>query len=104
MLGIEVCDSAAWGAVLQAMLYAWRCPRSFRSTCTFRPERNVAEAVDCGSDGVRTTCRIILETDAMTIALRVTMRSESGDIPLAEQTFSQALAHAKEQLARSLLK
>jgi hypothetical protein len=49
-------------------------------------------------------CRIILEVDAMTIALRVTMRSEGGDIPLAEQTFSQALANAKEQLARSLLK
>lgn len=49
-------------------------------------------------------CRIILEVDAITIALRVTMRSEGGDIPLAEQTFSQALANAKEQLARSLLK
>ena len=46
---------------------------------------------------------IILETDASVIAGRVSMRGGDGELPLSEQTFSQALASAKEQLARSLL-
>lgn len=47
---------------------------------------------------------IILETDPGVVAGRVSMRGgDGGDIPLSEQTFSQALASAKEQLARSLL-
>ncbi len=46
---------------------------------------------------------IILETDASVIAGRVSMRGSDGEVPLSEQTFSQALASAKEQLARSLL-
>ena len=46
---------------------------------------------------------IILETDASVIASRVSMRGSDGDVPLSEQTFAQALASAKEQLARSLL-
>lgn len=51
--------------------------------------------------------RIILESDPTIIAARVTKRPVDqgfGDIPLNEQTISQALAAAKEQLARSLLK
>ncbi|KAK9836146.1 hypothetical protein WJX81_004488 [Elliptochloris bilobata] len=51
---------------------------------------------------------LILETDPSTIASRVAMRGADADVPLAEQlrnqTFSKALATAKEQIARSLLK
>uniref|UniRef100_A0A061RHV0 Coatomer subunit zeta n=1 Tax=Tetraselmis sp. GSL018 TaxID=582737 RepID=A0A061RHV0_9CHLO len=47
---------------------------------------------------------IILETDPSVVAARVAMRGADSDVPLSEQTFSQALASAKEQLARSLLK
>ncbi len=46
---------------------------------------------------------IILETDPSVVAGRVSMRGSDGELPLSEQTFSQALASAKEQLARSLL-
>mmetsp|Transcript_8127 Transcript_8127/g.28567 ORF Transcript_8127/g.28567 Transcript_8127/m.28567 type:complete len:179 (-) Transcript_8127:933-1469(-) len=47
---------------------------------------------------------IIMETEPATIAGRVSMRGADQDVPITEQTFSQALASAKEQLARSLLK
>eukprot|EP00878_Enallax_costatus_P037664 GHUV01042569.1.p1 GENE.GHUV01042569.1~~GHUV01042569.1.p1 ORF type:complete len:150 (+),score=36.73 GHUV01042569.1:186-635(+) len=47
---------------------------------------------------------LILETDPQTVAARVTMRGADGEVPIAEQTFSQAFASAKEHLARSLLK
>lgn len=47
---------------------------------------------------------IILETDPATIAARVGMRGADNEIPLAEQTLSQAFASAREQLAKSLLK
>eukprot|EP00891_Asterochloris_glomerata_P004966 jgi/Astpho2/4966/fgenesh1_pm.00070_%23_5_t len=52
---------------------------------------------------------LILETDPGTIASRVAMRgADTDNMPLSEQvsvqTFSQAFASAKEQLARSLLK
>merc|ERR550532_1636215 len=47
---------------------------------------------------------VILETDPTVIAGRVAMRGADSDVPLSEQTFSQAFASAKEQLARSLLK
>ena len=47
---------------------------------------------------------IILETDANVIANRVSMRGVDGETPLAEQTLSQALATAKEQLTRNLLR
>ncbi|KAG0580575.1 hypothetical protein M758_4G186400 [Ceratodon purpureus] len=47
---------------------------------------------------------IILETDAEVIAGRVAMRGADADVPLSEQTISQALATAREHLARSLLK
>mmetsp|Transcript_18903 Transcript_18903/g.60719 ORF Transcript_18903/g.60719 Transcript_18903/m.60719 type:complete len:181 (+) Transcript_18903:124-666(+) len=47
---------------------------------------------------------IIMETEPNIIAGRVAMRGADSDVPLSEQTFSQALASAKEQLARSLLK
>ncbi|KAF8071229.1 COPZ2 [Scenedesmus sp. PABB004] len=46
---------------------------------------------------------LILETDPQTVAARVTMRGADGEVPIAEQTFSQAFASAKEHLARSLL-
>lgn len=46
---------------------------------------------------------IILETEPSVIASRVAMRGADADLPLSEQTISQALATAKEHLARSLL-
>ncbi|KAI9102818.1 coatomer protein complex, subunit zeta 1 [Phlyctochytrium arcticum] len=47
---------------------------------------------------------IILESEPSNIAARVTKKSSEGDIPLSEQTVSQVLQRAQEQLARSLLK
>lgn len=47
---------------------------------------------------------VILETDPNVIANRVSMRGADGDTPLAEQSFTQALASAKEQLTRNLLR
>lgn len=47
---------------------------------------------------------ILLETDANVIAGRVAMRGADADLPLSEQTISQAFVTAKEHLARSLLK
>ncbi|BBM97468.1 coatomer subunit zeta [Marchantia polymorpha subsp. ruderalis] len=44
---------------------------------------------------------IILECDANVIAARVAMRGAEADVPLSEQTISQALATAKEHLARN---
>eukprot|EP01116_Phalansterium_solitarium_P024650 TRINITY_DN9085_c0_g1_i1.p1 TRINITY_DN9085_c0_g1~~TRINITY_DN9085_c0_g1_i1.p1 ORF type:complete len:171 (-),score=61.61 TRINITY_DN9085_c0_g1_i1:205-717(-) len=45
---------------------------------------------------------IVLESDPSLIAQRATMKFE--DVPLSEQTISQAMGNIKEQLARSLLK
>uniref|UniRef100_A0A2P2MCI2 Coatomer subunit zeta n=1 Tax=Rhizophora mucronata TaxID=61149 RepID=A0A2P2MCI2_RHIMU len=47
---------------------------------------------------------IILETDANVIAEKVATRSIDAGAPLSEQTLTQALATAREQLTRSLLK
>ncbi|MBA0796512.1 hypothetical protein Gohar_007275, partial [Gossypium harknessii] len=47
---------------------------------------------------------IILETDANVIAGKVASHSIDAAAPLSEQTISQALATAREHLARSLLK
>ncbi|CAI5464017.1 unnamed protein product [Closterium sp. Yama58-4] len=47
---------------------------------------------------------VILETEPTVIANRVAMRGADADLPLSEQTISQALATAKYHLARSLLK
>ncbi|MCO5571138.1 hypothetical protein L7F22_024871 [Adiantum nelumboides] len=47
---------------------------------------------------------IILETEANVIAAKVAMRGADADVPLSEQTLTQALATAREHLARSLLK
>ncbi|KAL6600328.1 hypothetical protein ACP70R_045128 [Stipagrostis hirtigluma subsp. patula] len=47
---------------------------------------------------------IILETDAHTIAGKVATNAVDGSVPFSEQTISQALATAREHLARSLLK
>jgi len=47
---------------------------------------------------------VILETEANIIANRVTMRGADNDVPLSEQTFTQAFTSAREQLARTLLK
>mmetsp|Transcript_13669 Transcript_13669/g.36962 ORF Transcript_13669/g.36962 Transcript_13669/m.36962 type:complete len:183 (+) Transcript_13669:107-655(+) len=51
---------------------------------------------------------IVLETEPQTVASRVSMRGAEGEMPITEQvavqTFSKALASAKEHLARSLLK
>jgi hypothetical protein len=46
---------------------------------------------------------IILEADASAIASRVTRRDAQRDLGGAEQTLSQALQSARDQLARSLL-
>ncbi|CAF2976977.1 unnamed protein product [Rotaria sp. Silwood2] len=45
---------------------------------------------------------IILETDPILITQRVQLRQD--DIPLGEQTVSQVLSHAKEQIKWSILK
>ncbi|GMJ12568.1 hypothetical protein HRI_004926000 [Hibiscus trionum] len=47
---------------------------------------------------------VILETDANAIAGKVASHSVDAAAPLSEQTISQALATAREHLARSLLK
>ncbi|RVW47385.1 Coatomer subunit zeta-1 [Vitis vinifera] len=47
---------------------------------------------------------IVLETDANVIAGKVASHSLDSGAPLSEQTISQALATAREHLARSLLK
>eukprot|EP00877_Chromochloris_zofingiensis_P001100 jgi/Chrzof1/10991/Cz05g19240.t1 len=47
---------------------------------------------------------LILETEPQMVASRVSMRGADGEVPLTEQTFSQAFASAKEHIARSLLK
>ncbi|KAI8468069.1 MAG: zeta-cop, subunit of COP-I complex [Monoraphidium minutum] len=48
---------------------------------------------------------LILETEPQVVASRVSMRGADGDgAPAVEQTFSQAFASAREQIARSLLK
>eukprot|EP00164_Ancoracysta_twista_P001306 GFYU01001709.1.p1 GENE.GFYU01001709.1~~GFYU01001709.1.p1 ORF type:complete len:180 (-),score=43.43 GFYU01001709.1:74-613(-) len=47
---------------------------------------------------------LIIESDANAICARVTMKSNENPVPLSEQTFSQALASAKDQIARQLLR
>ncbi|XP_011629379.1 coatomer subunit zeta-1 [Amborella trichopoda] len=47
---------------------------------------------------------IILETEASVIAEKVASQGLDGGAPLSEQTISQAIATAREHLARSLLK
>ncbi|GAU22468.1 hypothetical protein TSUD_123550 [Trifolium subterraneum] len=47
---------------------------------------------------------IVLETDPNVIAGKVASNSTDSGAPLSEQTLSQALATAREHLARSLLK
>eukprot|EP00126_Sphaerothecum_destruens_P007371 Sdes_comp19821_c0_seq1m11978 len=50
-------------------------------------------------------CGVILESDPTLIAQRSSMRSNhETEIPLSEQTISQAFASARDQLTRSLLK
>ena len=48
--------------------------------------------------------RIVLELDSSNIASRVSKRSDRDNVPLSEQTVSQALRSAQETIARSLLK
>ncbi|KAH7867335.1 hypothetical protein Vadar_032065 [Vaccinium darrowii] len=48
--------------------------------------------------------RMILETDGNVIAGKVATHSMDDGAPLAEQTISQALATARDHLARSLLR
>lgn len=50
------------------------------------------------------TKRLVLETEPQVVAARVSMRGADGEAPAVEQTFSQAFASAREQIARSLLK
>ncbi|KAJ3099779.1 hypothetical protein HDU97_002757 [Phlyctochytrium planicorne] len=47
---------------------------------------------------------IILESEASQIAARVTKKGTDESLPLSEQTISQALRSAQEQIARQLLK
>ena len=46
----------------------------------------------------------MLELDSSNIASRVSKRSDRDNVPLSEQTLSQALRSAQETIARSLLK
>lgn len=46
---------------------------------------------------------IILETDAQAIAQRVSLKTDT-DIPLTEQTVSQALQTAKDQITKVIMK
>lgn len=48
--------------------------------------------------------RIILENDANSIVQRASLKGLEIELPLAEQTLSQAFHSAKEQLTRSLLR
>ena len=47
---------------------------------------------------------LILETDPATIVSRVAMTDEGMEHSLTEQTITQALATAREQLSRNLLR
>jgi hypothetical protein len=47
---------------------------------------------------------VILETDASIIASRVSMRGVEGEVPITEQSFTQAFASAREQISRNLLR
>lgn len=51
-------------------------------------------------------CRIIIETEPQVIAQRVAKRQQDNPLELnfSEQSITQALQNAREQLARSLLK
>ena len=49
--------------------------------------------------------RIILETDPGSIAARVSKpRASDLDLPISEQSFTQAFARAREQITTTLLK
>ncbi|XP_048130011.1 coatomer subunit zeta-3 isoform X2 [Rhodamnia argentea] len=54
-------------------------------------------------DAVALILRMILETDASTIAGKVASHSIDAAAPLSEQTLTQALATAREHITRSLL-
>ncbi|KAE8722968.1 Coatomer subunit zeta-2 [Hibiscus syriacus] len=54
-------------------------------------------------DAVGLILSIVLETDANVIAGKVASHSMDDEAPLSEQTLTQALATARERLARSLL-
>lgn len=47
--------------------------------------------------------RVILESDPSVLESRAALRGVESDVPLAEQTISQALQNARDQIARSLL-
>lgn len=47
--------------------------------------------------------RIVLETDPNVLEGRVSLRGSDTDVPFAEQTISQALKTAREQITKSLL-
>merc|ERR1712216_865856 len=47
---------------------------------------------------------LLLETDPTVITNRVAMRGATDDVPLAEQSLSQVMAAACEQMTRALLK
>jgi len=47
---------------------------------------------------------VILETDSSVIANRVSMRGTDNETPLAEQSFAQAIASARDQISRNLLR
>ena len=47
---------------------------------------------------------VIFETDPNIIANRVSMRGADSETPLTEQSFTQAIASAREQISRNLLR
>ncbi|ONM55582.1 Coatomer subunit zeta-2, partial [Zea mays] len=78
-------------------------------TCTLPPRSppppiQIQGGIGNGHTPWRISPRIILETDANTIAGKVATNAVDGSVPFSEQTISQALATAREHLARSLLK
>jgi len=47
---------------------------------------------------------IILEADPAILSSRASMKGAESDLPITEQTLSQALQSAKEQFTRTILK
>jgi coatomer subunit zeta len=47
---------------------------------------------------------ILMESDGIQLATRVAMKSEGSDVPLSEQTLSQAVKTAKDKLENTLLR
>lgn len=69
-------------------------------------KRSALENLDLIFLAVDETCDngVVLETDPAEIAKRASMRSDDPESPLGDQSLSQALVQARDQLAKQLLK